>query len=216
MSDGRIGRAAGFFLLVLFSGLSSAAGAGDGVAALQTADPACPDDSGDIYVDCGNGTVTDNRTGLVWLKEANCLRDAPTGGVVDWYTAMEFVAGLSDKPMGSAAAGHDCGLSDGSSPGEWRLPSMDEWEAMIVDATALGCAPKITDNQGTGCWIDDPLVCALQGRTCSFVEVSGIYWTSTTWAHTPVIAGLVHLFASGATSGPKNGTFSVWPVRGGQ
>jgi hypothetical protein len=58
------------FLLVAIPPTSLA---GDGVVALQTADPSCPDDSGKIYVDCGNGTVTDNRTGLVWLKNADCL-----------------------------------------------------------------------------------------------------------------------------------------------
>ena len=102
--------------------------AGDGVVALQTAGTSCADGSGNRYVDCGNGTVTDNETGLVWLANADCL------GSVDWLTASEFVAGLSDKPEGSIAAAHDCGLSDGSSPGEWRLPSMEEWEAMVAEA----------------------------------------------------------------------------------
>ena len=110
--------------------------AGDGVVALQTADPSCADDSGDIYVDCGNGTVTDNRTGLVWLKNANCL--IAVGGDVDWYTAMDFVAGLKDIPSSSVAALHDCGLSDGSSPGEWRLASVDELERIINDALGQG------------------------------------------------------------------------------
>ena len=109
--------------------------------ALQTADRSCPDDSGNVYVDCGNGTVTDNRTGLVWLKDANCLSGAPGGGAVDWFTAMEFVAGLSDQPATSAAAAHDCGLSDGSSPGEWRLPTAAEWEAMMANAKGAGDDP---------------------------------------------------------------------------
>ena len=53
------------FATLLLAGLVQRAQASGGVVALQTADPSCPDDSGDIYVDCGNGTVTDNRTGLV-------------------------------------------------------------------------------------------------------------------------------------------------------
>lgn len=71
--------------LVLSAACSVAGWAGDGVVALQTADPACPDDSGNIYVDCGNGTVTDNRSGLVWLKDADCA------GFTDWFTARDFV-----------------------------------------------------------------------------------------------------------------------------
>ena len=55
--------------------------AGDGIVALQTADPSCRNNSDNTHIDCGNGTVTDNWTGLVWLKDANCL-----GTVVDWYT----------------------------------------------------------------------------------------------------------------------------------
>ena len=62
-------------------------------------------------------TVTDNRTGLVWLENADCL------GAVDWFTAKEVVAGLSDL-QGSDP--DDCGLSDDSSPGEWRLPLLGE------------------------------------------------------------------------------------------
>src|SRR5205085_247574 len=29
------------------------------------------------YFDCGNGTVTDSMTGLIWLKDPNCLPSAP-------------------------------------------------------------------------------------------------------------------------------------------
>ena len=87
------------FLLVA---LCPAAGvlAGDGVVALQTAEASCGAGSpaSTVYVDCGNGTVTDRRTGLVWLANADCL-----GGGVDWYTAMEFVAGLADLDDGFCA-----------------------------------------------------------------------------------------------------------------
>ncbi len=123
---------------------SVAAQAGSGLVALQTAASSCRNNSGNIYVNCGNGTVTDKRTGLVWLANANCL------GTVDWFTAMEFVAGLSDLDAGFCAAqgltaAHcDCGLSDGSSPGEWRLPSADEWQAMIDNALGNGSDPDCT------------------------------------------------------------------------
>ncbi len=214
-----IGCVTGVLLLALSSGLAPVVRAGDGVVALQTADPACPDDSGDIYVDCGNGTVTDNRTGLVWLKDANCLSAASGGGMVDWHTAMDFVAGLSDRPAGSSAGSDDCGLSDGSSPGEWRLPSVEEWEAMVADAVLLGCNPTITDDQGTGCWISDPLVCVVQGRTCSFSGVeSYTYWSSTTSSNYPTGAWQVNLVDGDvhAFDVLKTDNEYFWPVRGGQ
>lgn len=118
--------------------------AGDGLVALQTAEPACGDDSGDIYVDCENGTVTDNRTGLVWLKNANCI------GPVDWPAAMDFVAGLADN----RGMFLDCDLDDNSSPGDWRLPSAIEWWEMISAATS-GCTSGITNDAGDGCWAED-------------------------------------------------------------
>src|SRR5262249_39699242 len=68
------------------------------------------------YVDCGNGTVTDSETGLVWLKQSNCLSSA------DWEGAKKAVAGLKNG---------DCMLTDGSSPGDWRLPTQKEWEAAM-------------------------------------------------------------------------------------
>ncbi len=66
--------------------------AGDGPVKLQTGAPGCPDSSGNIYVDCGNGTVTDNRSGLVWLRDTTCF------GEVVFSTAVAAVAGLSDLP----------------------------------------------------------------------------------------------------------------------
>ncbi|MDH5423308.1 MAG: DUF1566 domain-containing protein, partial [Acidimicrobiia bacterium] len=120
------------FLLVLVGIVMAAqpGWGGDGVVALQTADASCRTTTTPPprYVDCGNGTVTDNKTGLVWLKNANCIGRAGAGtgtpvGRVGWYTAMGFVAGLSDLPATTGANSQDCGLSDGSSPGEWRLPS---------------------------------------------------------------------------------------------
>lgn len=195
--------------------------AGDGIVALQTADPSCPDDSGNTYVDCGNGTVTDNRTGLVWLKNANCIGSDGGGsgdplGRVDWYMAIEFVAGLSDAPPGSVAADYDCGLSDGSSSGEWRLPSVEEWEAMIADATALGCTvsgfggPSITDDSGTQCWQEGP------GNSFTGVALP-FYWSAsilTLNASQPWV-GFLDIGLAGL--GPdKMSNGYVWPVRGGQ
>ncbi len=195
-----------------------AAWAGDGVVALQTADPSCADPTNsDRYIDCGNGTVTDNATGLVWLQDANCIGSAGGGvgtppGEVDWRTAMEFVAGLSDKPAGSAAA-HDCGLSDGSSPGEWRLPSVEEWEAMVADAVALGCDPTITNDAGNGCW---DVACVTVGA-CSFSGVvSSIYWSASTRVSVPSTAWVAFLSFGTVGGGAKAADYYVWPVRGGQ
>ena len=63
------------------------------------ADPPCFDDE-NRFADCGNGTVTDQVTGKVWLKDATCL-------VLAYYTDANTAAGtLGD---GTHAG---CGLSD--------------------------------------------------------------------------------------------------------
>lgn len=187
--------------------------AGDGVVALQTADPACPDDSGDRYVDCGNGTVTDNDTGLVWLANADCF------GTQDWHEAMEIVAGLADLPdaevCGVLTADEcDCGLSDGSSPGEWRLATIGEWKAMVQHADdVLGCDPTISNDQGDACW-DQTCVDA---DDCSFYGVvSSFFWASSTVAHDPLKAWEVSLGHGGVAGTGKAAALCVWPVRGGQ
>src|SRR6266571_8359523 len=89
------------------------------------------------YVDCGNGTVTDTETGLVWLKQSNCLSSA------NWEAAKKAVVGLKNG---------DCMLTDGSSTGDWRLPTQKEWETTMEKALALGCSgPTLTNDAGTGC-----------------------------------------------------------------
>lgn len=70
------------------------------------------------FLDMQNGTVKDMRTGLIWLKNANCY------GAQTWDAAMEAVSEL-----GNGA----CGLSDGSVQGQWRLPTMEELQGIGTD-----------------------------------------------------------------------------------
>ena len=185
--------------------------AGDGVVALQTAEASCRDGSTAIYVDCGNGTVTDNRTGLVWLANADCL-----GAGVDWFTAMEFVAGLADITALPSTVEQDCGLTDGSSPGEWRLPSVAEWQAMVADADDLGCSPTITSDLAgviITCWSAG---CNALGL-CAFSDVQSLfYWSSSSLVASPSSAGLVAMNSGNVSANSKAGGNFVWPVRGGQ
>ncbi|MBF8274898.1 MAG: caspase family protein [Magnetococcales bacterium] len=63
------------------------------------------------YVDHGDGTITDKKTGLVGLKNANCFGEKP------WEEAMASARSLANG---------SCGLSDGSRSGDWRLPTKEE------------------------------------------------------------------------------------------
>jgi hypothetical protein len=187
----------------------------DGLVRLQAAAPSCADDSGNTYVDCGNGTVTDNRTGLVWLKDADCF------GEVYWWEAHTAAAALADLPesantqCGGPGDTCDCGLRDNSSPGDWRLPSIREWMEMVADAADHGCSPTITGDQGLFCW--GSLQCGLV-TTCSFDNVQPVgsgYWSSSVeygdeiWV-VELVDGQIYPFGTLAV------TRNVWPVRGGQ
>ena len=70
------------------------------------------------FTDNNNGTITDNRTGLIWLKDARCLDRT------SWEEAMAQV--------GALASGR-CGLDDHSVAGDWRLPSREELESLAED-----------------------------------------------------------------------------------
>jgi len=65
------------------------------------------------YTDNGDGTITDNRTGLMWVKDGNsagCINGSST----TWESALTFCEGLSYA-----------GYSD------WRLPNRRELMSIV-------------------------------------------------------------------------------------
>ncbi len=68
------------------------------------------------FTDNADGTVKDNLTGLIWLKNANCF------GPRNWTTA------LTDANTLASGA---CGLTDGSVAGNWRLPNVKELPSLL-------------------------------------------------------------------------------------
>jgi hypothetical protein len=99
------------------------------------------------FTDNLNGTVTDHLTGLVWLRDADCK------GATDWPTAITNANQL---------ASGQCGLSDGSAAGQWRMPNANELES-LVDVSQFG-----------------PSVSA--GHPFSNINLLNAYWSSTTYA----------------------------------
>jgi len=141
------------------------------------------------YIDNSDGTVTDTRTGLVWLKNANCF------GRQNWETARQSAVKLADG---------QCGLSDGSKAGNWRLPTRDEWKTM-VDKKYKN--PALSNATGTNKW--------KEGDTFSGVQ-TGYYWSSTKYAN--VMASAWDAYLSNGHVGYDNKSYTayVWPVRNGQ
>ena len=97
------------------------------------------------FTDNGNGTVTDNLTGLTWLQSTACF--APT----TWTNALAEV---------NALASGTCGLADGSSAGQWRLPNINELESLIDASASTPALPANNHLGGLG---------------------NGIYWSSTSY-----------------------------------
>ena len=79
------------------------------------------------FTDHLDGTVTDNLTGLMWLKNAN-----NAGATKTWADALTYCNGLSDS-----------GYSD------WRLPNVKELFSLIDFAFA---SPALSNNAGTAQW----------------------------------------------------------------
>jgi hypothetical protein len=151
------------------------------------------------YVNCQNGTATDTVTGLIWLKQADCL------GRTNWAAANGVAAGLKDG---------DCGLTDGSSPGDWRLPTTDEWSATIARARAMGCTfdgqggPSLTNDAGTDCQAVGPS--SFAGLTLSY------YWSGFSSEANPAVAWGESLGFGVSINASKVDNYLVWPVRGGR
>lgn len=141
------------------------------------------------FSDNGDGTVSDNFTGLIWLKNANC------GGPMEWVNAISYCNSLSNG---------QCGLSDGSSPGDWRLPNVKELQSLIDYGFY---SPALSNAAGTAKWTE--------GDAFSGVQ-SSYYLSSTTGADSTSIAWSVGLYGGHVYDNYKWTNIYVWPVRGGR
>lgn len=139
----------------------------------------------------GNGTVTDNLTGLIWLEDANCF------GQLNWANAVSAANGLANGA---------CGLTDGSKAGSWRLPSRFELESLLDLEYAN---PALSNAAGTGQW--------KPGSGDPFTNLAlYYYWSSTSFVDNPGFAWFVSLGDGIAFASLRTSTIFVWPVRDAQ
>jgi len=135
------------------------------------------------FTDNGDGTVTDNLTGLVWLKNANCY------GSLVWDTALVTAVTLNTG---------ECGLTDGSAEGDWRLANLREMLSLIDFAQY--------NDSGTF----DP---ALPVGHPFINARASAYWTSTTYAGDSVTAWGITMATGQADGASKSVAGYIWPVR---
>ena len=159
----------------------------------------CFDNTGNRFVDCGNGTIKDTETELYWLKNADCFLE-------NWANAN-----IKAKEL----AHGQCGLTDGSVPGDWRLPTVScpsgstcepadaSGEFVLILAPSCG-PPYILDTSGNGCWSE--------GDPFSGVQ-SQLYWSGTTNVATTSRAWFVILNSGIIFEFNKTNVLHVWPVR---
>jgi hypothetical protein len=151
------------------------------------------------FTNNSDGTVTDNLTGLVWLEDADC------NGTKTWANALAWANGLYDGSIASGGVNQDCGLSDGSLPGEWRVPTEAEFESLACPEYDN---PAVSNSAGTGQWVSgDPFLDLGTGNV--------YYWSSTSVASAPAAAVLVFPRSHATTNVAKSSAtpYLVWPVR---
>jgi hypothetical protein len=118
------------------------------------------------FIDNGDGTLADTVTGLTWLKQADCIQQS-------WSGALSSINNLASGA---------CGLTDGSSAGQWRLPNRAEMLSISDRAPTFPQAEYFTGQaQGSFGPVTGPVVFN------AFVS-SNYYWTSTTNAADPTQA----------------------------
>jgi len=147
------------------------------------------------FTDDSTGVITDTLTGLVWLANANCAV-----GVATWANALSYANALYDGCSNCFNGHGDCGLSDGSIAGDWRLPNVRELHSLIDFSQ------------------DNPALPIGYGTYFTGVQQSSYYWSSTTNASVTTVAWYVYLGYGSVDGGGKtnNNSYYVWPVRGGQ
>jgi hypothetical protein len=165
------------------------------------------------FVDNGDGTVTDNQTGLMWEKKT-------AGGLDNVNATFTWTGTFDNSASGTAFTSFLPPLNPGTSTDggattpilgcfanhcDWRLPSIVELQG-IVDTAAAGC-----NLQNQGPCIDPtfgPTQFNLQETPTPF------YWSATSNAGIPSQAWFVDFSLGGVESAPKTDALYVRAVRG--
>jgi hypothetical protein len=158
------------------------------------------------FTDNGDGTITDNVTGLMWEKKSDDDSIHDVENQYTWSTGTNNMDGtivttfLADLNGGGGFAGHT----------DWCIPNVYELQSLVNFAVRSPSAFSEFNSTCTGgCTV----------TTCSCTP-SGDHWSSTTLeeeADGPIFAWVVDFYKgnTNAYSGYKEGSLSVRAVRSG-
>ena len=120
------------------------------------------------FTDNGDGTVKDNLTGLIWLRDANCF------GSQIWANALSLSNTLADG---------FCGLVDSSVVGDWRLPNLNELLSLIDysrSGPSLPSGHPFSEVQSDRYWASTSFVPTPSSAWCVRYHYPGIF--ADNWA----------------------------------
>lgn len=148
------------------------------------------------FVDHGDGTVTDQSSGLMWLQDAYCDQVVPWS---DWQAMLDWVEAFNGGSM--VCANYSAGAYD-----DWRLPNVRELSSLLDygrhDPELPAGSPFVNVPWNTG------------GTSQYFASSSVVPYTPTTnyfWVVDSRDGQVLSSYASGLTF---PGNQAVWPVRG--
>jgi hypothetical protein len=171
-------------------------------------------DDGDIragvplrYQDNGDGTITDKNTKLMWEK-----KDQASGGLHNWNNTYPWEGTCSNNASGTCGINADCESGGACTPSggarytiyqwvaqldtrpcfahhcDWRIPNVKELQSIVDYETYLPPVDAAFNNNCTsGCTVDG----ANNTRVCSCTQSAGpsqgYYWSSSTYAPSPLV-----------------------------
>lgn len=145
------------------------------------------------YVDNGDGTISDLKTGLMWEKLAADDSVHDYSKLYSWYEAFDTKIGALN--YGAGFAGHT----------DWRLPNINELQSLADYGRGN---PAINPIFNVGCSN------GCTGAVCSCTRPFH-YWSSTSSNVRPSGAWLVSFDAGYVVTDVKTNLYYVRAVRGG-